>query len=145
MGKKRVYELAKEINKSSKEIVDKAQSLGFDVKNHMGVISDSEEKKLRQTLGGGAARPNKPASQKPGNQQNNAQGDKKFQSQRNNSNFQNRQNQSGNQNRSNNQGQRTNNQNRPTQGQNQNRPTQGQSNQNRPTQGQSNQNRPTQG
>jgi translation initiation factor IF-2 len=144
MGKKRVYELAKEINKSSKEIVDKAQSLGFDVKNHMGVISDSEEKKLRQTLGGGAARPNKPASQKPVNQQNNAQGDKKFQSQRNNPNFQNRQNQSGNQNRSNNQGQRTNNQNRPTQGQNQNRPTQGQ-NQNRPTQGQNNQTRPAQG
>lgn len=144
MGKKRVYELAKEINKSSKEIVDKAQSLGFDVKNHMGVISDSEEKKLRQTLGGGAAQPNKPASQKPVNQQNNAQGDKKFQSQRNNPNFQNRQNQSGNQNRSNNQGQRTNNQNRPTQGQNQNRPTQGQNNQTRPAQGQNNnQNRST--
>lgn len=146
MGNKRVYELAKEINKSSKEIVDKAQSLGFDVKNHMGVISDSEEKKLRQTLGGGAARSNKPASQKPGNQQNNAQGEKKFQSQRNNPNFQNRQNQSGNQNqnRSNNQGQRgQNNQNRPNQGQqnNQNRPNQNQgqaTSQNRPAQGQSN-------
>ena len=51
MGKKRIYELAKEINKSSKELVDTAQSLGFDVKNHMGAISDTEEKKLRQAVG----------------------------------------------------------------------------------------------
>ncbi len=159
MGKKRVYELAKEINKSSKEIVEKAQSLGYDVKNHMGVISDSEEKKLRQTLGGGS-QSNKPASQKPVNQ-GQKQGEKKFQTQRNNPNFQNRQTQGGNQNknRSNNQDNRRgnqeqrgqNNQNRPTQGQNQNRPAQGQNqnrpqgnNQNRPNQGQ-NQNRPTQG
>src|SRR5699024_8754914 len=47
MGKKRIYELAKEINKSSKEIVETAQSLGFDVKNHMGSLSETEEKKIR--------------------------------------------------------------------------------------------------
>ena len=52
MGKKRIYELAKEWNKSSKEVVEKAQSLGFDVKNHMGAISDGEAQKLRQSLGG---------------------------------------------------------------------------------------------
>ena len=45
MGKKRIYELAKEWNKSSKEVVEKAQSLGFDVKNHMGAISDGEAQK----------------------------------------------------------------------------------------------------
>lgn len=153
MGKKRVYELAKEINKSSKEIVEKAQTLGFDVKNHMGVISDGEEKKLRQTLDGAAPQSKKPASQKPVNQ-GNAKGEKKYQTQRNNPNFQNRQQQSGHQqgqkrsnqqdNRRGNQEQRgQNNQNRPNQGQNQNRPNQGQ-NQNRPAQGQ-NQNRPNQG
>ncbi|MCD5000978.1 translation initiation factor IF-2 [Enterococcus saccharolyticus] len=126
MGKKRVYELAKEINKSSKEIVEKAQSLGYDVKNHMGVISDSEEKKLRQELGGAVSQSKKPASQKPVNQ-GNAQGDKKFQTQRNNPNFQNRQQQSGNQNK----------QHRSAQNQGQNRSNQAQgqgqqNNQNRP-------------
>ena len=130
MGKKRVYELAKEIDKSSKEIVEKAQTLGVDVKNHMGVLSENDEKKVRQALNGGG-QAQKPAAQKPANQ------DKKFQTQRNNPNFQNRQ-QNGNQqgqNRSNN------NQNRPAQG--------GQNNQNRPqranNQGQNNQNRPAQG
>ena len=47
MGKKRIYELAKEWNKSSKEVVEKAQSLGFDVKNHMGAISDGEAQKFQ--------------------------------------------------------------------------------------------------
>lgn len=149
MGKKRVYELAKEINKSSKEIVEKAQSLGYDVKNHMGAISDGEEKKLRQELGGGSPQSNKPASQKPVNQKTN---EKKFQTQRNNPNFQNRQNQSGNQkgNRPNNQDNRRGNQeqrgqqNQNRQGQGQNRPTGQQQNQNRPVGQQQNQNRPQQ-
>ncbi len=52
MGKKRVYELAKEIDISSKEIVDKAQSIGIDVKNHMGSLSEDDEKKIRQTVSG---------------------------------------------------------------------------------------------
>ena len=38
MGKKRIYELAKEMNKASKDVVDKAHQLGMDVKNHMGAI-----------------------------------------------------------------------------------------------------------
>ncbi|MDN6292306.1 MAG: translation initiation factor IF-2 N-terminal domain-containing protein, partial [Tetragenococcus halophilus] len=50
MSKKRIYELAKEINKSSKEIVETAQSLGFDVNNHMSSLSESEQQKLRQNL-----------------------------------------------------------------------------------------------
>ncbi len=32
MGKKRIYELAKEMNKASKDVVDKAHQLGMDVK-----------------------------------------------------------------------------------------------------------------
>ena len=49
MGKKRVYELAKELNQPSKELVSKAQSLGMDVKNHMATLSNDEETKLRQS------------------------------------------------------------------------------------------------
>ena len=46
MTNKRVYEIAKEMNKSSKEIVDKAKSLGFNVSNHMAVISESQEREV---------------------------------------------------------------------------------------------------
>ncbi len=53
-GKKRIYELAKEMNKASKDVVDKAHQLGMDVKNHMGAISSEQETKLRQAFGGGS-------------------------------------------------------------------------------------------
>ncbi|MCX4168402.1 translation initiation factor IF-2 [Enterococcus casseliflavus] len=168
MGKKRIYELAKEWNKSSKEVVEKAQSLGFDVKNHMGAISDGEAQKLQQSLGGNpngkTSANSNPANQKPANQPE-KQEQKKFKTQRNNPNFQNRHNnqsqqrttQSNNRpagqgqvertnsqgsNRPNNQGShnRVNNQeNRNNQGQ-QNRPT-NQGQQNRPN-NQGQQNRP---
>ncbi|WP_368243608.1 MULTISPECIES: translation initiation factor IF-2 [Enterococcus] len=104
MGKKRIYELAKEWNKSSKEVVEKAQSLGFDVKNHMGAISDGEAQKLRQSLGGNpndrsSPKPT-PANQKPANQPE-KQEQKKFKTQRNNPNFQNRHNNQGQRNTTN--------------------------------------------
>ncbi|MDB1703452.1 translation initiation factor IF-2 [Enterococcus casseliflavus] len=95
MGKKRIYELAKEWNKSSKEVVEKAQSLGFDVKNHMGAISEGEAQKLQQSLGGNpngkTSANSNPANQKPANQPE-KQEQKKFKTQRNNPNFQNRHN-----------------------------------------------------
>ncbi|WP_281738387.1 translation initiation factor IF-2 [Enterococcus dispar] len=121
MGKKRIYELAKEINKSSKELVDKAQSLGFDVKNHMGAISDTEEKKLRQAVGVNESTGNapKPASQPANPDEAKKPEHKKFVTQRNNPKFQNRNNpstkqghkQGQSQNKGNNQGQQRNQQN----------------------------------
>lgn len=120
MGKKRIYELAKEMNKASKDVVDKAHQLGMDVKNHMGAISSEQETKLRQAFGGGSTvntqskaannqkqqtTQNKPANKKP---MNNKPGE-----QRNN---QNRHGQSNTQNRSNQTN--TNNQNRNTQNNN---------------------------
>lgn len=50
MSNKRIYELAKELNKPSKDLVEKAQQLGIDVKNHMSVITSSDEKKLQQAV-----------------------------------------------------------------------------------------------
>ena len=50
MSNKRIYELAKEMNKSSKDLVEKAQKLGIDVKNHMGVITSSDEKNCNKHL-----------------------------------------------------------------------------------------------
>ena len=107
MGKKRIYELAKEINKSSKELVDKAQSLGFDVKNHMGAISDTEEKKLRQAVGVNESTGNapKPASQPANPDEAKKPEHKKFVTQRNNPKFQNRNNPSNKQGQNRNQGQ----------------------------------------
>ena len=138
MGKKRIYELAKEMNKASKDVVDKAHQLGMDVKNHMGAISSEQETKLRQAFGGGSTvntqskatnnqkqqtTQNKPANKKPMNnkpgEQRNNQNRPKNQStngQQRNNNNQNRHGQSNTQNRSNQTN--TNNQNRNTQNNN---------------------------
>ena len=168
MGKKRIYELAKEMNKASKDVVDKAHQLGMDVKNHMGAISSEQETKLRQAFGGGSTvntqskatnnqkqqtTQNKPANKKPMNnkpgEQRNNQNRPKNQStngQQRNNNNQNRHGQSNTQNRSNQTN--TNNQNRNTQNNNgsttnQNRTSQnnnGGNNQNRGGQNRNNRN-----
>ena len=39
MPKKRIYELAKELNLPSKKILTAAQSKGYDVKNHMSGLT----------------------------------------------------------------------------------------------------------
>ncbi|MBO1142009.1 translation initiation factor IF-2 [Enterococcus avium] len=154
MGNKRVYEFAKEVNQSSKDVVEKAQTLGIDVKNHMGSLSGDDESKLKQAF---SSKPKQNTQAKPSANQHEKP---KFhgKSSKNNPNFQNRkgnkeltqnnrQNNSANANRSNqghqrpaqgnannaqrqNQGQRpaqsnTNNAQRQNQGQ---RPTQGNAN-----------------
>ena len=50
MGKKRIYELAKELNVSSKEIIDDANRAGYDIKNHMSTVDDAQEKRIRQVF-----------------------------------------------------------------------------------------------
>ncbi|CAJ1227565.1 translation initiation factor IF-2 [Levilactobacillus zymae] len=47
MGKKRIYELAKEINVSSKQLIATAEEKGFPVKNHMSTLGENEERQLR--------------------------------------------------------------------------------------------------
>ena len=138
MGKKRIYELAKEMNKASKDVVDKAHQLGMDVKNHMGAIRSEQETKLRQAFGGGSTvntqskatnnqkqqtTQNKPANKKPmnnkpGEQRNNQNrpNNQSTNGQQRNNNNQNRHGQSNTQNRSNQTN--TNNQNRNTQNNN---------------------------
>ncbi|KRL97639.1 translation initiation factor IF-2 [Levilactobacillus hammesii] len=55
MGKKRIYELAKEINVSSKQIIAKAEAKGFPVKNHMSTLGENEERQLREAFSKSAA------------------------------------------------------------------------------------------
>ncbi|HGF7794265.1 TPA: translation initiation factor IF-2 [Enterococcus faecium] len=75
MGNKRIYELAKELKKSSKDVVEKAQQLGIDVKNHMGAITSNDEKKLQQVFKNPSTKQQaaQQASRKPANQQPNDQ------------------------------------------------------------------------
>ncbi|MFN6772671.1 translation initiation factor IF-2 [Enterococcus faecium] len=75
MGNKRIYELAKELKKSSKDVVEKAQQLGIDVKNHMGAITSNNEKKLQQAFKNPSTKQQaaQQASRKPANQQPNDQ------------------------------------------------------------------------
>ncbi|ENZ6552614.1 translation initiation factor IF-2 [Enterococcus hirae] len=135
MSNKRIYELAKELNQPSKDVVEKAQQLGINVKNHMGAITTGDEKKLQQAFKKPQTnkKPAQQASQKPATNQPNEQKkqETKTKQQKNNRNYQDRgqgsgqvnqgKNQSTNQNRSNNGG--GNNQNRQgaTQSGNQNR------------------------
>ena len=135
MSNKRIYELAKELNQPSKDVVEKAQQLGINVKNHMGAITTGDEKKLQQAFKKPQTnkKPAQQASQKPATNQPNEQKkqETKTKQQKNNRNYQDRgqgsgqvnqgKKQSTNQNRSNNGG--GNNQNRQgaTQSGNQNR------------------------
>ena len=57
MAKERIYELAKELNVPSKEIVAKAKAAGMDVKSHMSSVSTEEAQQLRQSF-------TKPATEK---------------------------------------------------------------------------------
>ncbi|MEN6327445.1 MAG: translation initiation factor IF-2 N-terminal domain-containing protein, partial [Syntrophomonas sp.] len=51
MAKIRVHELAKELGKSSKEMVDTLHSLGLDVKNHMSTMEESQANWVKKRLG----------------------------------------------------------------------------------------------
>ncbi len=48
MGKLRVYELAKELNVKSNDLVVLLQRLGVDAKNHMSVVEDAVAQQLLQ-------------------------------------------------------------------------------------------------
>lgn len=47
---KRIYELAKELNVSSKDLVSAATDAGYDVKDHMSTIDDKQEQHLKQQV-----------------------------------------------------------------------------------------------
>lgn len=51
MGKMKIYELAKELNLTSKEIMAKAKELGIEVKTHMSSIEEKEINKIKNKIG----------------------------------------------------------------------------------------------
>ena len=52
MSKSRVYELAKELNKSNKELLDFLKSKEIEVKNHMSSLSDEQVQMVRGAMSG---------------------------------------------------------------------------------------------
>ena len=50
MAKKRIYEVAKELDIDNKVVVQKAKKLGFDVKNHMSSLEDTQIKELKRSF-----------------------------------------------------------------------------------------------
>jgi len=52
MGKTRVYEIAKELNMSNKELVAKLQEMGYSVKSHSSTVDDSQVAEIKDRLEG---------------------------------------------------------------------------------------------
>ncbi len=50
MSKKRIYQIAHELNVSSKEVIDAAKKNGIKVGNHMSMLDENEEKTVRDNL-----------------------------------------------------------------------------------------------
>ena len=47
MGKIKIHELAKEIEMSSKDVLEKAKSLGIDVTSHLSNVTDEQATEIR--------------------------------------------------------------------------------------------------
>ena len=47
MSKYRAHELAKELSVSSKDVIDTLKNANFDVKSHMSMLTDEQEKIVR--------------------------------------------------------------------------------------------------
>ena len=52
MTRIRVHELARELNMENKDLIDRIDKLGIQVKNHMSTLTDSAVLKIRQQFTG---------------------------------------------------------------------------------------------
>ena len=62
MSKKRLYEIAKELGKESKEVVTRAKELGFDVKSHASSVDTDVAEKLIKSFAAKKANSRKESS-----------------------------------------------------------------------------------
>ncbi|HEL1144306.1 TPA: translation initiation factor IF-2 [Streptococcus equi subsp. zooepidemicus] len=56
MSKKRLHEIAKEIGKSSKEVVERAKSLGLDVRSHASSVEEADANKIASSFSAGVTK-----------------------------------------------------------------------------------------
>ena len=52
LAKKRVYELAKQLNISNKELIDKLKDLGIEVNNHMSTVDEENAALVEELISG---------------------------------------------------------------------------------------------
>ncbi|HEL1012789.1 TPA: translation initiation factor IF-2 [Streptococcus equi subsp. ruminatorum] len=64
MSKKRLHEIAKEIGKSSKEVVERAKSLGLDVKSHASSVEEADANKIASSFSAGVTKNDQAGSAK---------------------------------------------------------------------------------
>ena len=48
LGKLKLYELAKEMDVSSKDLLEQAKQMGINIKSHLSVLSDKDIKNLKE-------------------------------------------------------------------------------------------------
>ena len=67
MGKMKFYDLAKELNIPSKELLEKAKTIGIEIKSYLSNIEDEDSKKIREKFGVKSKNSNdiKPKENKP--------------------------------------------------------------------------------
>ena len=51
LGKIKIHEIAKEAGLTSKQIIEKAKSLGIDVSSHLSSVDEKQAKAIRNSLG----------------------------------------------------------------------------------------------
>ena len=51
LDKIKVHELAKKLNVNSKEVIEKAETLGIKVKSHLSTITNEEAEKITKSMG----------------------------------------------------------------------------------------------
>ena len=52
LGKIKIHEIAKELGLTSKQIIEKANSLGIDVSSHMSSVDEEQAKRIKDSLSG---------------------------------------------------------------------------------------------
>ena len=67
MSKIRIYELAKQIEKDSMEIITKLKEFGVEVKSHMSSISEEDANRVKEAFGGNKNYDNKSVKEKKSN------------------------------------------------------------------------------
>ena len=50
LGKMKLYELAKELNLTSKELLDRAGEIGLELKSHLSTLEDDQIEKLKKNV-----------------------------------------------------------------------------------------------
>ena len=70
MGKIKIYEIAKKLNLTSKEVLDIAQELNIDVKSHLSGVEEEEAKKIEEHFNGNKSKKKEKQSSNKGKAEN---------------------------------------------------------------------------